>query len=190
MMRAVINPRSVVVLALAGVLAACGGSSPTAPGVESPSIQIATGASVLRIFLQAPACPAFLDARTLPLVYTRVTVARVGAEWIAGASSPAAGDVELRFRESGPALGGFVPLAGTIKGSANHLADLLTAMPAWATRVDFGSDTAITAVAFAASATTPIAALSGMGSGTVTMSASTGQSCSGTFFAWGLEPGR
>ena len=53
---------------------------------------------------------------------------------------------------------------------------------------NFGSDgrTALNGFAFSPSALTPATGVSGVGSGTVTISASDGRSCSGSAFAWGL----
>jgi hypothetical protein len=188
-MRALISSRVVVALALAAVLAACGGSNPTAPDGGSTPVQIATGPQVLRITFQSP-CPAFVEARSLPFVFTRATVTRAGAEWIATASSPASGDVELRFRESDRALGGFVPVAGTIKGTAIHLPELLPTVPLSEARVGFGSDgrTALSGIAVTVTPTTPVPSISGIGAGTVALSDGAGHSCNGTSFSWGLTP--
>ena len=189
-MRVVISPRLVVVLALAGVLAACGGASPTAPGSQSPAVLIATGPQVLSISFQTTSCPAFLDARILPFLYSRVTVTKSGSEWIATASSPASGDVELRLRESDGAFGGFVPLAGTIKGAAIHLPELMPSLPLSEARVSFGSDgrAALRAVTYTATPGTPVPAISGRGEGAVVLSDGAGRTCNGTSFSWGLAP--
>ena len=97
--------------------------------------------------------------------------------------------MELRFRESDRALGGFVPLAGTIKGAAIHLPELAPTLPVWEARVSFGSDgrTALSAVAFGVTPTAPIAGISGTGAGTVALSDGAGHTCTGTAFSgdWG-----
>ena len=178
-------------LVLAGLLSACGSGGPTAPGgVTSTTLQIATGPQVLRIVYQSPLCTAFDGDRLIPMVYTPVTVTRVGSEWVATASGAAAGDVELRIREVNS--GGFTVLvAGTIKGTAIHNPGLAVGLPAWDSRVNFGSDgrTTLNGVIFPLTPATTSGAFDGTGTGSITFSDGTGRSCSGTSsFSWSLFP--
>jgi hypothetical protein len=186
-MRSGTGRRILGVLATAA-LAACGGSgSPTAP--EMPVV-IATGPQILRITFQG-SCNSPDGRPFLPLVYSRVVVSRAGNEWVGTAAAPDAGDVELRFHVSGlGALAGSVPVAGAIRGTAIHIPELLPAAPPSTTRVSFGSDgrTALNGFAFSPSSLTPAAGVSGIGSGTITVSDNEGRSCSGTAFSWGLGP--
>jgi hypothetical protein len=186
-MRALISPRAVVALAFAGVLSACGGSSPTAPAAGSTSTQMPSGPQVLRInFLSL--CQAAPEPRLIPFVMTRVTVTRAGSEWIAATSSAGAGDVEVRLRESGGAASGFFQIAGTIRGTAVNMPDLTGSFPEWPRRVEFPADgsTAVSGVAFTLNSLTPGTGISGVGSGTVTLSDDTGASCRANAFSWSL----
>lgn len=169
-------------------LSACDGSrSPAAP--EMPVV-IATGPQVLRITFQG-SCNSLDGRPSLPLVYARVVVSRTGNEWVGTAAAPNAGDVELRFHVSGlGALAGSMPVAGTIRGTAIHIPELLPAAPPSSTRVSFGSDgrTALNGFAFSPSSLTPAAGVSGIGTGTIAVSDNEGRSCSGSAFSWGLGP--
>jgi hypothetical protein len=176
--------RTLGTIATACALWACNGSSPTEPGM--PAVAVVTGPQVLRIVSQS-SCT--LDARqTAPLVMTRVTVTRSGSEWVAAAASADGGDVELRFHQSGESrIAGSMPVQGTIKGVANHTPDLSSIIPA-AARANFGNDgrTALSGFAFSPSSLTPATGVNGVGSGTITMSAGDGQSCTGSSFSWAL----
>ena len=155
-----------------------------------PSVAVATGPQVLRVTYQGQ-CAAFESRTIVPIVYTRVVVTRAGAGWIAAASSPAAGDLELRFQSTAASsLAGSMPIQGTIKGVAIHAPDILPSLPAIDTRANFGSDnrTTVSGFAFTVSALSPTAGISGIGTGTVSISNSAGDSCSGSSFSWGLGP--
>jgi hypothetical protein len=173
-------------LAAAAALSACG-SSPTAPGV--PPVAVATGPQVLRV-ISGSQCVAG-GRPVVVLIYARVTVARSGNEWIANASSPESGSVELRFRQSGPSLiAGSMPVQGTIKGVATHVPNLVPGPPMTDARADFGTDarTVLDGFAFAPSSLTPAAGVSGSGSGTFIATDSDGRSCAGASFMWSLAP--
>ena len=178
--------RGLGVLAIAVAAAgACGDRSPTAP--EVPSVVVATGPQVLRI-TYAGQCPGG-ERPLFLLLYTPVTVTRDGSEWIARASSPEAGSVELRFRQSRPmVIANSMAVHGTIKGVAAHVAGLAPGPPMANARVDFGSDgaSAIEGFAFAPSALTPVGGVSGIGSGAIRATDSDGRTCAGPTFSWGL----
>ena len=181
-MRALISSRSLAALAAAGMLAACGGSSPTAPGGQSVADQIANGVYVLRI---TSGCTAPGDPRIFAFLHTRVNLSRSGSDWIATASSPAAGDVELRLRESAGVPGMSLQVSGSIRGTAIHLPELAT-VPVPDVQVNFGSDgrTGLSGVAFGVTSLTPVAGMDGIGAGTITLRDGAGQSCTTTGFAW------
>jgi hypothetical protein len=175
------------ILALAvGALAGCGGSTPTGPTSSTGDI-VAAGPQVLRILSRA-SCSA-LDRGVLPLVHTRVDVARSGSEWMATASNAAAGDVQLRFRQSGSsAIAGSFPVTGSITGTAVHMPELFPG-PGWEARAVFSGPATLSGVAFSAglfgSAT---AGLDGVGSGTLTLADNAGNTCTGTTFSWSIFP--
>jgi hypothetical protein len=175
----VLRPLSTV--ALAGLLSGCGGSS-TAPDANASAL-VPLGPQLLRV----TSCAFTPPAPVFPLLYTRVTVSRVGNEWVAVAGS-GSGDVELRFRQTGAALNGSMMLAGTIKGTAIHVPALAGSLPAWEGVVNFGGNaaTTINGVAFSASALFPTAGLDGVGAGALTITDSTGRTCSATGFSWAL----
>lgn len=165
----------------------CGGSS-TTPSATPGLVPIATGPQVLRVTNTGFTCT-INGASVFPMVYTRVTVSRVGSEWTAVAATPAAGDVEIRFHQTGATvIAGSIPIEGTIRGQAIHLPELLPSVPPWNSQMAFGSDgrTTITGFAFGPSSLTPTAGLDGIGSGTITLSDNTGRSCGGTSFSWGM----
>ena len=169
--------------------AGCGGSS-TTPSMMSGAVTVATGPQVLRVTSTGFSCT-INGATVFPMVYTRVTVSQVGNEWRAVAATAAAGDVEVRFHQTGASvIAGSMPIEGTIRGQANHLPELLpVALPA-NPQMSFGSDgrTTITGFAFGPSSLTPTAGLDGIGTGTVMLSDNTGRSCPGTTFSWSLAP--
>jgi len=170
--------------------AACGGS-PAAATLTRGALTVATGAQVLRVTHTGFTCGFDGGESIFPMVYTRVTVSQVGNEWRAVASTPAAGDVEIRFHQSGTSLiAGSMPIEGTIRGQAIHLPELLPSLPASSSRMSFGSDgaTTITGFAFGPSSLTPTAGLDGVGTGRLTLSDNTGRSCPGTTFSWSLAP--
>ena len=177
--------RPVLVLASVGVLSTCGGRSPSSP---STTIQISTGGQVLRVTYQS-ACSGDVFRTLNPLVYTRVMVTRGNGEWVATAETAAAGDVELRFHEISSAFG-FTRVEGTIKGTAIHLPELTTGLPAWDARVNFGNDgrTTLEGFAFTSAAIAPVAGLDGQGTGSITLSDTAGHACGGTAFSWSLFP--
>jgi len=155
-----------------------------------PSVAVATGAQVLRITYSSR-CAAFESRAIIPIVYTRVIVTRTGAGWIAAASSAAAGDMEMRFQPAGAVtIAGSMPVQGTIKGVAIHAPDILAGLPAIDTRATFGTDnaTTVSGFAFAASGISPTAGVSGIGTGTISISNSAGDTCTGSSFSWGLGP--
>jgi hypothetical protein len=181
-MRALIGARCLAVLAGSMVLAACSESGPTAPGVPSVADQIAPGVYVLRI---TSACSAPGDPRIFAFVHSRVNLSRSGSDWIATASSPTAGDVELRLRDTAGVPGMSLQLSGSIRGTAIHMPELAT-VPLPDVRVNFGSDgrTGLSGVAFGVTSLTPVAGMDGIGAGSITVSDGAGQSCTTSGFAW------
>jgi len=181
-MRALMGARWLAGLAVAGSLSACAGSGPTAPGGASVSDQIAPGAYVLRI---TSACSAPGDPRIFAFVHSRVNLSRSGNDWIATASSAAAGDVELRLVATSGVPGLSLQLSGTIKGTVIHMADLTT-LPVPGVRINFGSDgrTALNGVAFGVTSITPVAGMDGIGAGSISISDNAGQSCTTSSFSW------
>jgi hypothetical protein len=180
------RPRLVGALVL-GVLSACGHNSPTAP--EIPTVPVPTGPRLLRI-TTAGQCAA--DGRPIfLLIYSPVTVARSGSGWIASATSPASGTVEVRFQQSRPVITGqSMPVSGTIRGVALHVPDLAPGPPMPNAGVDFGGDgqTALSGFAFAPSTLTPVAEVSGVGGGAITVTDSEGRTCQGSTFSWAVGP--
>jgi hypothetical protein len=170
------------------VLIGCGSGSPAAPDPGATTI-IATGPQVLRVSIQTPCAQTSRDF--LAMTYTRVTVARSGSDWIATASSAAAGDVALRFHQSSSqVLANSFPVAGTIRGTGIHMPELIQA-PAWDARANFGTDgrTVLTGVAFGAGfAGAQTGGLDGQGTGSIVVSDTAGHSCSGSAFSWSVFP--
>ena len=169
---------------------ACGSSSPTTPEIPVP---VATGPQVLRITFQGPSsgCSSPDGRPFAPIIYTRVIVTRSGSEWITASASPDAGNLELRFYPTGRSIiAGSMPIGGTIRGTAIHVPDVLPGLPAFTTRVNFGSDgrTTLDGFAYSANALVPGTGVSGIGSGTVSVSDNDGRSCAGSAFTWGLGP--
>jgi hypothetical protein len=181
-MRALIGARGLAALAVASVVAACSDSGPTAPGGGSVSDQIAPGAYVLRI---TSACSAPGDPRIFAFVHARVNLSRTGSDWIATASSPAGGDVELRLRDSAGVPGMSLQVSGSIRGTAIHMPELAT-VPLPDARVNFGSDgrTGLSGVAFGVTSITPVGGMDGIGAGSITVSDGAGQSCTTSGFSW------
>jgi hypothetical protein len=175
-----------VVLVSVGLTAACGSSKVTAPDTTAVGI-VALGAQVLRITIQSP-CTQFARG-VFPIVYTRVTVARGSSEWVATAAGAAAGDVQVRFRQSGTAvIAGSMPVAGSITGTAIHMPEL-TPLPPWDLRATFSGTGSLTGVAFAAGALNAgTAGLDGVGSGPWTATDGAGNTCTGTAFSWSIFP--
>jgi hypothetical protein len=183
--------RALSTVVAAALLLACGSSGPTTPGgVTSSTLQIPTGPQVLRIISQSPLCAAFDGDRLMSMVYSSVIVTRAGSEWVATASSAAAGDVELRIREVGS--GGIgVQVAGTIRGTAIHIPALAAGLPVWDSRMNFGSDgrTTLNGVIFPLYPPATTGAFDGMGTGSITFGDGAGRSCSETSsFSWRLFP--
>jgi hypothetical protein len=171
--------RALSTLTAVALLDSCGGSTSTSP---STTVQIATGAQVLRV----SACTFTPPVQVLPLLYTRVTVSRVGAEWVATAGT-GSGDVELRFHQVGAAIPGSIMIAGTIRGTAINIPGLAGSLPAWDGHMNFGGAGAtINGVAFNASSLFPTAGLDGTGTGSLTLSDSAGRSCTATGFSWSM----
>lgn len=183
-MRCTTARRALGIAATVFAAAGCGGGTPTAPAL--PSIAVASGPQVLRITYAgqcaADGQPIFL------LLYTRVTVSHSGDQWIASASSPQSGSVELRFRQSRPMVTSSMPIEGTITGVAEHIAGLGAGPPLTNASVNFGSigSSIIQGVAFAPSALTPEAGVSGVGAGPLTVTDGDGRTCAGSAFSWGL----
>ena len=148
---------------------------------------VATGPEVLRIVIQMPCTQ--LDPGVLALVYTRVNVVTMSNEWLASAASPAAGDIQVRFHQSGPAvLSGSMPVAGTILGTAVHMPELFSG-PAWDGRVIFAAPASLTGTAFVAGMFGSMTGgIDGAGSGSVTLTDAQGNSCTGTTFSWSIAP--
>jgi hypothetical protein len=170
------------------MLPGCGSSSPAAPDPGAATI-VATGPQVLRATMQTPCAQTGRDF--LAMIYTRVTVARSGNEWVATAGSAAAGDVELRFHQtSSQVLANSFQVSGTIRGTGIHMPELIQA-PAWDARANFGTDgrTVLTGVAFAAGfAGAATGGLDGQGTGSIVVSDAAGHSCSGSSFSWSVFP--
>jgi hypothetical protein len=168
------------------VLSSCGGSTPTAPEDSATNI-VVTGPQVLRIVYQSPCTQ--LGQGVLPLVYTRVSVAMSSNEWVATAASAAAGDIQVRFRQSSQSvISGSMPVAGTIAGTAIHMPELFPG-PAWDIRATFGGSASLTGVAFVAGVFGATASgLDGVGSGSLTVTDAIGNTCTGTTFSWSIFP--
>jgi hypothetical protein len=181
-MRALTSARYLAALASVGLVAACSDSGPTTPTRPSVADQVAPGAYVLRI---TSACSAPGDPRIFAFVHSRVNLSRSGSDWIATASSPAAGDVELRLRESAGVPGFSLQLSGSIRGTAIHMPELAT-VPLPDVRVNFGGDgrTGLSGVGFGVTSITPVAGMDGIGAGTITISDGAGQSCTTSGFSW------
>ena len=177
--------RGLLLLVMLGVLSSCGGSTPTAPNDSATKI-VVTGPQVLRITYLS-ACTQ-LPHGVLPLVYTRINVAVSSNEWVATAGSAAAGDVQVRFRQSGPsAISGSIPVAGTIAGTAVHIPELFPG-PAWDIRATFDGPASLTGVAFAAGTFGATASgIDGFGSGSLTVRDAIGNTCTGTTFTWSIS---
>jgi hypothetical protein len=182
--------RSLVAAAAIIVSAACGSSSPAAPTGTAPP---ATANQVLRIAFQGLCMPVNGNVLSmLPLTYSRVLVRQDGSDWVATGSSPAAGDVELRFRQNfGPPGAGFIVTA-TIKGTARHMPETVPTLPAWESEIIFGAEGTTTltlsSVGIGGGAFTAATALDGRGSGPVTLTNSTGERCTGSAFTLTLSP--
>jgi hypothetical protein len=168
------------------VLSSCGGSSPTAPDGSAAMI-VTTGPQVVRIMFQSPC--AQLGQGVVPLVYTRVSVVANSNEWVATAGTATAGDVQIRFRQSGQSvIPGSLPVAGTITGTAIHMPELFPG-PAWDIRATFGGPASLTGVAFVAGAFGATASgVDGVGSGSLAVTDAMGNTCTGTTFSWSIFP--
>jgi len=127
-------------------------------------------------------------------VATTLTLTWSGVEWVATANGAAAGDVELRFRQSAAANStGLIPVAGSVKGTAIHLPQMIGGVAPYAAQLNFGSDNR---TAFAGSITPaktgtnihPFAILDADGSGAVIASDGSGRVCPGTSFDLTLFP--
>jgi hypothetical protein len=179
-------PKQLRLFLIFGAVSAGCGSTPTAPDGNANTI-VAIGPQVLRIVYQAPC--AQLDKGVIPLTYTRVNVATSSNEWVATAGSTAAGDVQIRFRQSGQSvMSGSIPITGTIAGTAVHMPELFPG-PAWNVRVTFGGPASLTGVAFTAGvfgATT--SGIDGTGNGSLTVTDAIGNTCNGTTFSWSIFP--
>ena len=81
-----------------------------------------------------------------------------------------------------------MPVEGSIAGVATHVPGLAAGPPMANASVDFGTDrrSLIEGFAFAPSSLTPVAGVSGIGGGTITVTDAEGRSCSGSTFSWGL----
>jgi hypothetical protein len=145
------------------------------------------GPKVLRIGYQVPCGQ--VGQGVLPLVYTRINVAASSNEWVGTADSAAAGDVQIRFHQSGPSvISGAMPVAGTITGTAIHMPELFPG-PAWDVRVTFGGPASLTGVAFVAGTFGGTGSgLDGQGSGSLTVTDGTGNTCTATSFSWVITP--
>jgi len=172
---------------VSALLTGCG-SSPAAPDTGTAAI-VPTGPQVFRMSVQTPCAEA---GRTfLPMIYTRVSVARAGAEWVASASSAAAGDLEVRFHQSSTrVLANSFEIAGTVRNTGIHMPELIQSPP-WEARANFGSDgrTSLTGFAFAAGfAGALTAGLDGLGTGSIVINDTAGHTCSATSFSWSVFP--
>ena len=168
------------------ILCSSCGSTPTAPEGSASRI-VAIGPQVLRIGYQSPCTQ--LGQGVIPLVYTRVNVATSSNEWVATAGSTAAGDVQIRFRQSGQSvISGSMPVIGTIAGTAIHMPEFFPG-PAWDIRATFGGPASLTGVAFAAGVFgSTTSGIDGTGSGSLTVTDAMGNTCTGTAFSWSIFP--
>ena len=176
--------RALSELILAGLLSGCS-SGPTAPGGPATTLQIPTGPQVLRVSAGTCRLP-----NTAPFVHTAVTVTRVGSEWIASAASVEAGDVELRIRVTSSNPAG-TRVSGTIKGTAVHMPDVAPQIfPAGDTRVNFGADgrSILDGVIFPLTPGARTGAFDGIGTGSLSVSNGSGDSCSAASFSWMVFP--
>jgi len=177
--------KNILLLVTLGAFAGCGGSTPAAP--ESTTRIVATGPQVLRITYQSPCTQ--LGQGVLPFVYTRVSVATTSSGWVATAASAAAGDIDVRFGQSGQSvISGSMPVTGTIAGTAIHMPELFPG-PAWTARASFGAPASLSGLAFVAGMFGATAAgIDGVGTGSLTLTDATGNSCTGTTFSWSIFP--
>lgn len=180
-----------LVLVTVGVFGGCAGSSPTAPSAAGTNAAatniVATGPQVLRIVNRSPCTQ--LGQGVLPLVYTRVSVTMSSNEWVATASSPAAGDIQIHFHQSGQiVIPGSMPIAGTMAGTAVHMPELFSG-PAWNIRAIFGGSASLTGTAFVAGVfgSTSVG-IDGGGAGSLTLTNATGDTCTGSTFSWSIFP--
>lgn len=173
-------------IALLVMTAACGKSTPTGP---EPAPTVLTLGPQFILISQDPSTPGCGSTN----VTTALTLTWSGAEWIAAASGPEAGTVELHFRESGSAAGnGPIPVTGTIKGTATHLPQFLGGVPPYVAQLDFGSDgrTTVSGTIIPPGTTTPypFAIVEAHGTGSATATDGAGTVCAGTSFGFTLAP--
>jgi hypothetical protein len=116
--------KSIVIMAIAA--GACGG--PAAPTSTAPSdrIELATGAYEFHALHRAPPPECGQTDSSYAQISVQVTVSHEGSAWFARAASPADGDLEIRFSDSGGPVfkltneGGeltSVPVLVTIRGT-------------------------------------------------------------------------
>ena len=180
--------RALAALVVVPALVAGCGSSPSSPSAPT---QLPAADQVLRVTLLAPCVPPDGNVLSLfPAVYSRVTVTRGTSEWVAKAASDRAGDVELRVQATDAAPGGSVKLAGTIRGAAKHMPEILANLPAWESTINFGTDgrTTVSGFALGAQSTTVNAGMDGVGAGDIILSNGSGATCRGASFSWTLAP--
>lgn len=102
--------------------AACGANPPLAPASTAiDNLSLTPGDyPFFATSLNPPAScgqPAFDVSMT-----SRVTLKREGVDWVARSTSAADGDLELRFHDTGGLiLAGYVTIAGTLGGTAQHM---------------------------------------------------------------------
>jgi hypothetical protein len=181
--------RSLGVTAATILLTACGSSSPAGP-TGTGTTPAATANQVLRITFPGLCKPVNGDLLSLPpLIYSRVLLRQDGSEWVGTASSPAAGDVELRFGQSFGPPGAGITVTGTIKGTVRHMPEVVPTLPAWESEVNFGTDGGtLTGLPVGGGSTiTPTTSFDGTGKGTVTAHSSIGAACVSSAFSWGLS---
>lgn len=128
------RPAQLALLAAIAVApVSCGGSaSPTSPQtVTTPTVDrvgLATGAYDFFAFQSNPPAEcgvASPSGLSLAALSSHVILSHEGADWIARAASPADGDVEVRFHDSGgnilsgpPGSQSFLNIVATIRGTA------------------------------------------------------------------------
>lgn len=180
---AFISVRSLTTLSAVCLLTACS-QAPAAP--SGPVVP--TGPLILRAVVQSSCSVAPGASPFMPEVRTRITVTDSGTEWVGTASSAAAGSVEVRFHQVSTAPDG-VTVTGTVRGVAIHMPELVPS-PVWDARIDFGADghSIVNGTTFGGTAVEMKNGVDGTGTGAITVSDTTGRSCTGNAFTWSLSP--
>ena len=126
------------------------------------------------------------------LIYAAATIERTGHEWVVRPATAAAGDFEIRLRQSGDVADGITPIDGSMSGTAIHQPELTGLTFSWNARVDFGGGDRSTFGGFAIPQGTlsgrngAFAGISGPVTGSMTFTDGAGHSCTGTVGALAL----